>query len=113
MITSSLAEGGGVGKGVAAALKLPCPPNITVFWNGGRLLSAVVGLQILTGLMLRLRYNSSRELAFAVVLGISRERNNGWGLRYGHANGARLLFVLIFLHIGRGLYYGSYRYILV
>jgi len=77
------------------------------------LLSAVVGLQILTGLMLRLRYNSSRELAFAVVLGISRESNNGWGLRYGHANGARLLFVLLFLHIGRGLYYGRYRYILV
>ena len=105
--------GGSVGKGLAAALKLPCPPNITIFWNGGSLLAAVVRLQILTGLILRLRFNSSREVAFAVVLRISRETNNGWGLRYGHSNGARLLFFLLFIHVGRGLYYGRYRYGLV
>jgi len=97
--------------GFGGALKLPCPPNISVFWNGGRLLGITVGIQIATGLILRIRYNSDASMAFGVVLGISRERDFGWCFRYSHANGASLLFLLLFLHIGRGVYFGRYRYI--
>jgi len=72
-----------------------------------------VGIQIATGLILRIRYNRDSSLAFSAVLGISRERDMGWCFRYTHANGASLLFFLLFMHIGRGVYFGSYRYILV
>ena len=84
---------------VGNALKLPCPPNISVFWNGGRLLGMTVGIQIATGLILSIRYNRDASIAFGVVLGISRESDFGWCFRYSHANGARLLFLLLFLHI--------------
>lgn len=97
--------------GVGNALKLPCPPNIRVFWNGGSLLGITVGIQIATGLILRIRYNRDASMAFGVVLGISRESDFGWCFRYSHANGASLLFLLLFLHIGRGVYFGRYRYI--
>jgi len=56
---------------------LPCPPNITVFWNGGSLLGMTVGIQIATGLILRIRYNRDSAIAFAAVLNISRERDMG------------------------------------
>lgn len=98
---------------VGNALKLPCPPNISVFWNGGSLLGITVGIQIATGLILSIRYNRDASIAFGVVLGISRESDFGWCFRYSHANGARLLFLLLFLHIGRGVYFGRYRYIAV
>ena len=63
--------------GVGNALKLPCPPNIRVFWNGGSLLGITVGIQIATGLILRIRYNRDASMAFGVVLGISRESDFG------------------------------------
>ena len=72
-----------------------------------------VGIQIATGLILSIRYNRDASIAFGVVLGISRESDFGWCFRYSHANGARLLFLLLFLHIGRGVYFGRYRYIAV
>lgn len=62
---------------IISALKLPCPPNITVFWNGGSLLGMTVGIQIATGLILRIRYNRDSAMAFAAVLNISRERDMG------------------------------------
>ena len=72
---------GGAGPGrrryVGRALKLPCPPNISVFWNGGSLLGITVGIQIATGLILSIRYNSDASIAFGVVLGISRESDFG------------------------------------
>ena len=69
--------GFGPGSGVGNALKLPCPPNISVFWNGGSLLGITVGIQIATGLILSIRYNSDASIAFGVVLGISRESDFG------------------------------------
>ena len=62
---------------VGSALKLPCPPNISVFWNGGSLLGITVGIQIATGLILSIRYNRDASIAFGVVLGISRESDFG------------------------------------
>ena len=62
---------------VGNALKLPCPPNISVFWNGGSLLGITVGIQIATGLILSIRYNRDASIAFGVVLGISRESDFG------------------------------------
>jgi len=58
-------------------LKLPCPPNIRVFWNGGSLLGITVGVQIATGLILRIRYNRDSSIAFSAVMCLSRERNLG------------------------------------
>lgn len=92
-------------------LNLPTPKNISVWWNFGSLLGLILGVQILTGLFLSMHYISDVGQAFSSVRHIIREVNNGWWLRYIHANGASFFFIFIYLHIGRGLYYGRYTYI--
>jgi ubiquinol-cytochrome c reductase cytochrome b subunit len=87
----------------------PAPSNLTYMWNFGSLLGLNLGLMIITGVLLAMHYNSSIDLAFSSVEHIMRDVNNGWLLRYLHANGASTFFILVYLHIGRGLYYGSYR----
>lgn len=87
---------------------LPSPTNIRAMWNFGSLLGLCLRLQILTGLFLAMHYCGDISLAFYRVNHISRDVNYGWLLRAFHANGARFFFICLYLHVGRGLYYGSY-----
>ena len=91
-----------------ALYDLPTPSNIRAIWNFGSLLGICLMLQILTGLFLAIHYCGDVTIAFSSVRHICRDVNYGWVLRVLHANGARLFFICLFLHIGRGLYYGSY-----
>nr|YP_009130407.1 cytochrome b [Anemina euscaphys]AJW76287.1 cytochrome b [Anemina euscaphys] len=87
---------------------LPAPVNLSIWWNFGSLLGLCLITQIITGLFLAMHYNSSVDLAFYSVSHISRDVNYGWLMRTVHANGASFFFVCIYLHTGRGMYYGSY-----
>nr|ASY97987.1 cytochrome b [Taumantis sigiana] len=93
-----------------ALVDLPTPSNISSWWNFGSLLGLCLGIQILTGLFLAMHYSAHIDLAFSSVNHICRDVNYGWLLRTLHANGASMFFICIYLHIGRGLYYGSYKF---
>nr|AJO61351.1 cytochrome b [Psenopsis anomala]BAE91977.1 cytochrome b [Peprilus medius] len=93
-----------------ALIDLPTPSNISVWWNFGSLLGLCLISQILTGLFLAMHYTPDIESAFNSVTHICRDVNFGWLIRNLHANGASFFFICIYLHIGRGLYYGSYLY---
>nr|AFX67413.1 cytochrome b [Chilatherina sp. 'Gidomen'] len=93
-----------------ALVDLPTPANISAWWNFGSLLGLCLGAQILTGLFLTMHYCSDVTAAFSSVAHICRDVNYGWLIRNMHANGASFFFICIYLHIGRGLYYGSYLY---
>merc|ERR1719290_978754 len=90
---------------------LPTPANIRAIWNFGSLLGLCLSLQILTGLFLAMHYTGDISLAFYRVNHISRDVNYGWLLRIFHANGASFFFICLYLHVGRGLYYGSFNFI--
>ena len=87
----------------------PQPSNISYLWNFGSLLGLCLVVQIITGVTLAMHYNSGIYEAFNSVEHIMRDVNNGWLLRYLHSNTASAFFFLVYLHIGRGLYYGSYK----
>nr|ABB90422.1 cytochrome b [Neosalanx oligodontis] len=89
---------------------LPAPSNISVWWNFGSLLGLCLVIQILTGLFLAMHYTPETSTAFSSVAHMCRDVNNGWLIRNMHANGASFFFICIYLHIGRGLYYGSFLY---
>nr|NP_008404.1 cytochrome b [Balanoglossus carnosus]AAD11951.1 cytochrome b [Balanoglossus carnosus] len=91
-----------------ALVDLPSPSNLSAWWNFGSLLGLCLITQILTGLFLAMHYTADISLAFSSVAHICRDVNYGWLLRNIHANGASFFFICIYLHIGRGLYYGSY-----
>nr|YP_008993076.1 cytochrome b [Paraplagusia bilineata]AFB71259.1 cytochrome b [Paraplagusia bilineata] len=91
-----------------ALIDLPSPSNISAWWNFGSLLGLCLIAQILTGLFLAMHYTSDIATAFSSVAHICRDVNYGWLIRNLHANGASFFFICIYLHIGRGLYYGSY-----
>ena len=93
-----------------ALVDLPAPSNISVWWNFGSLLGLCLISQILTGLFLAMHYTSDISTAFSSVTHICRDVTYGWLIRNIHANGASFFFICIYLHIGRGLYYGSYLY---
>lgn len=93
-------------------IKLPTPINIRNFWNFGRLLRVSLLTQILRGLFLAMHYIGDIESAFNRISHICRDVNYGWLLRITHANGASFFFIRLYLHIGRGIYYGSYIYII-
>nr|ABM05566.1 cytochrome b [Pseudoxiphophorus jonesii] len=93
-----------------ALVDLPAPINISAWWNFGSLLGLCLIAQILTGLFLAMHYTSDISMAFSSVAHICRDVNYGWLIRNMHANGASFFFICIYLHIGRGLYYGSYLY---
>nr|BBM35017.1 cytochrome b [Liparis punctulatus] len=93
-----------------ALVDLPTPSNISVWWNFGSLLGLCLVIQILTGLFLAMHYTSNIETAFMSVGHICRDVNYGWFIRNLHANGASFFFICIYMHIGRGLYYGSFLY---
>lgn len=94
-----------------ALVDLPAPSNISAWWNFGSLLGLCLIIQTLTGLFLAIHYTADIETAFNSVNHICRDVNYGWILRTLHANGASFFFICIYLHIGRGIYYGSYLYI--
>ena len=87
----------------------PQPSNISYLWNFGSLLGFCLVIQIITGVTLAMHYNPSVLEAFNSVEHIMRDVNNGWLIRYLHSNTASAFFFIVYLHIGRGLYYGSYR----
>nr|ACL54935.1 cytochrome b [Perognathus merriami]ACL54936.1 cytochrome b [Perognathus merriami]ACL54938.1 cytochrome b [Perognathus merriami] len=93
-----------------AFIDLPAPSNISGWWNFGSLLGVCLIIQILTGLFLSMHYTPDTMTAFSSVSHICRDVNYGWLIRYMHANGASLFFICLYLHIGRGIYYGSYMY---
>nr|WGW17510.1 cytochrome b [Protohermes walkeri] len=94
----------------ASLIDLPTPSNISAWWNFGSLLGLCLVIQILTGLFLAMHYTANIDMAFSSVAHICRDVNYGWFLRTLHANGASFFFICIYFHIGRGLYYGSYKY---
>jgi len=85
------------------------PRNLTYWWNFGFLAGVVLVLQMLTGLFLAMHYKPDIHLAFGSVEHIMREVNYGWLLRYMHAVGASAFFIVVYIHMARTLYYGSYR----
>nr|AWN09428.1 cytochrome b [Nannospalax nehringi] len=91
-------------------IDLPTPASISTWWNFGSLLGVCLGLQIITGLFLAMHYTSDTFTAFSSVTHICRDVNYGWMIRYLHANGASMFFICLFLHVGRGVYYGSYHF---
>nr|Q04910.1 RecName: Full=Cytochrome b; AltName: Full=Complex III subunit 3; AltName: Full=Complex III subunit III; AltName: Full=Cytochrome b-c1 complex subunit 3; AltName: Full=Ubiquinol-cytochrome-c reductase complex cytochrome b subunit [Hystrix africaeaustralis] len=91
-------------------IDLPTPSNISTWWNFGSLLGACLIIQILTGLFLAMHYTAYTTTAFSSVAHICRDVNYGWLIRYLHANGASMFFICLYLHVGRGLYYGSYMF---
>ena len=95
----------------ASLIDLPAPANLSIWWNFGSLLGLCLVIQIATGLFLAIHYTPHVDLAFSSIAHIIRDVNYGWLLRYLHANGGSFFFICIYLHIGRGIYYGSYLYI--
>jgi ubiquinol-cytochrome c reductase cytochrome b subunit len=87
----------------------PTPKNLSYAWNFGSLAGIILLIMILSGLFLAMNYQPSTDKAFDSVERIMRDVNFGWLLRYIHANGASAFFVVVYLHIFRGLYYGSYK----
>lgn len=93
-----------------ALVDLPAPRNISSWWNFGSLLGLCLIIQILTGLFLAIHYTADINIAFNRVNHICRDVNYGWLLRTIHANGASFFFICLYLHVGRGIYYGSYLF---
>lgn len=93
-----------------AFIDLPAPNNISIWWNYGSLLGLCLIIQVLTGLFLAIHYVPNVDIAFSSVAHISRDVNYGWIIRSIHANGASIFFLFIYLHTGRGIYYGSYTF---
>ena len=87
----------------------PQPANISYLWNFGSLLGTCLVIQILTGIFLAMHYQPNVELAFDSIEHIMRDVNNGYLIRYTHANVASFFFIFVYAHIARGLYYGSYK----
>jgi ubiquinol-cytochrome c reductase cytochrome b subunit len=85
------------------------PANLSYLWNFGSLLALCLVIQIITGITLAMHYNPSVYEAFNSVEHIMRDVNNGWLIRYLHSNTASAFFFLVYLHMGRGMYYGSYK----
>nr|UCC45946.1 cytochrome b [Chrysocoris stollii] len=93
----------------SSLVDLPSPSSLSLWWNFGSLLGMCLMIQIVTGIFLAMHYTANIELAFNSVVHICRDVNNGWLLRYTHANGASMFFICLYMHIGRGMYYGSYK----
>ena len=87
----------------------PTPKNLNYFWNFGSLAGIMLVVMIVTGIVLAMHYTADTRLAFNSVERIMRDVNGGWLIRYLHANGASMFFIVVYIHIFRGLYYGSYK----
>jgi ubiquinol-cytochrome c reductase cytochrome b subunit len=89
--------------------QFPMPKNLNYWWNFGALAAVVLVVMIVTGIVLAMQYTAHVDLAFESVERIMRDVNYGWLLRYIHMNGASMFFIVVYIHIFRGLYYGSYK----
>jgi ubiquinol-cytochrome c reductase cytochrome b subunit len=87
----------------------PTPRNFNYFWNFGALAMVILVVMIVTGIVLAMHYVPEQSMAFDSVEAIMRNVNYGWLLRYAHSNGASMFFLVVYVHIFRGLYYGSYK----
>ena len=87
----------------------PTPKNLSYFWNFGSLAGITLVIMIITGILLAMQYTANSDLAFDSIERIMRDVNNGWLLRYIHMNGASMFFIVVYIHIFRGLYYGSFK----
>ncbi|HEX7775474.1 MAG TPA: cytochrome b/b6 [Parvibaculum sp.] len=91
------------------AVSYPTPRNLNYWWTFGGILTLCLGIQIITGIVLAMHYIPQTDLAFNSVEHIMRDVNYGWLLRYTHSNGASMFFIAVYVHMFRGLYYGSYK----
>jgi len=91
-------------------INYPTPVNLNYMWSFGSLAGLCLVIQIITGIFLAMHYTPHIDLAFNSVEHIMRDVNNGWLLRYLHANGASMFFIVTYVHIFRGLYFGSYMF---
>ena len=87
----------------------PTPKNLSYLWNLGSLAGLALVMMIITGIILAMHYTPHVDHAFASVERIMRDVNHGWLIRYIHMNGASFFFIVVYIHIFRGLYYGSYK----
>jgi len=94
----------------AHIIDYPTPINLNYMWSFGSAAGICLVIQIITGIFLAMHYTPHIDLAFNSVEHIMRDVNNGWLIRYLHANGASMFFIVVYSHIFRGLYYGSYMY---
>ncbi len=98
-----------VGLVHSSFIAYPTPRNLNYFWTFGAILTFMLGIQILTGVILAMHYVPTATLAFGSIEHIMRDVNYGWLVRYLHTNGASFFFLAVYLHIFRGMYYGSYK----
>ena len=87
----------------------PNPRNLNYFWTFGGILAFMLVAQIVTGIVLVMHYTPEATMAFNSVEHIMRDVNYGWLMRYAHSNGASMFFIAVYIHILRGMYYGSYK----
>ncbi len=95
--------------GYSSAVSYPTPRNLNYWWTFGAILTFMLMAQIVTGVILVMHYTPQVDLAFNSVEHIMRDVNYGWLLRYLHSNGASMFFLAVYIHIFRGMYYGSYK----
>jgi ubiquinol-cytochrome c reductase cytochrome b subunit len=93
----------------ATGVGYPVPRNLKYFWNFGVLNGAALLIQIVTGIVLAMHYAANTDVAFDRVVHVLRDVNSGWFIRYAHMNGASLFFISVYIHMFRGLYFGSYK----
>ena len=98
-----------VSWGYKELVAYPTPKNLNYFWNFGSLAGIMLVIQIITGIVLVMHYVPHADMAFASIEHIMRDVNYGWLIRYMHMNGAHMFFIVVYIHIFRGLYYGSYK----
>jgi ubiquinol-cytochrome c reductase cytochrome b/c1 subunit len=91
-------------------LGYPTPRNLNYWWNFGSLAGVILVIMIVSGVVLAMHYTPNADLAFDSVERIMRDVNYGWLIRYIHMNGASMFFLIVYIHLFRGLYYGSYKY---
>nr|UGK73280.1 cytochrome b [Cicadellidae sp. 'Neodcortus squaras'] len=90
-------------------IDLPAPINLSAWWNFGSILGMCLTIQLISGILISMHYTANLELAFNSVNHIVRDVNYGWLMRTIHSNGASMFFVCMYMHVGRGIYYGSYH----
>ncbi|HBS32485.1 MAG TPA: cytochrome b, partial [Parvularcula sp.] len=90
-------------------MNFPTPKNLNYWWTFGAILVVCLVIQIITGVVLAMHYTPHKDLAFDSIEHIMRDVNYGWLMRYVHANGAAMFFLAVYIHMFRGLYYGSYK----
>nr|YP_009520508.1 cytochrome b [Macrosteles quadrimaculatus]AWX90831.1 cytochrome b [Macrosteles quadrimaculatus] len=90
-------------------IDLPAPINLSTMWNFGSILGLCLTIQLMTGVLLSMHYTANIDIAFNSISHIMRDVNYGWLMRNIHSNGASMFFICMYLHVGRGIYYGSYH----